>query len=368
MSVEEALAYPHELILDAMNWSVRVYKGQYRIRINLLANLLDFLLAEKRVKIKVERDADPTLLILGSLTSRSPVSLDNHISDYKKKLSELMEDFQSTQSNPAYSSFVDSLKEGVFLHILCKEIKGRTIFSKEDISKYMAILDYTERNLRAILSAIQIWSTRAPDVVPYSIIYEFTSFSDDVLREAATFLSYALSVDYTKSKHELLVSHYMLVRQIANKFGGVINRDNLADQVLEDLLKAAITLFLCGYLKTLRLPNDEKTHYIDKVLKLPSIEYSLKKNVDEVASISIPHVQFRIPFWVLLAIDSIFLVLHWYIEIFMPLDFSLLGITFPMVNVPVFLFVAGLISAFLVFRLYRLKDNLLKKFRRGVID
>jgi len=362
---EEELGYPHEIILSAWNRSLSVIKGNYRIRIRLLANLLNFVFKEKREKIKIERKEDPVLLILASLTSRSPTSLDDHISEYREKLNELMEDFQNTQSETAYSSFIDFLKEGILLHILCKEVRGSTVFPKKDISKFAEILDYRENNLRAVFSAIQIWGTQKDDVVPHSIGSECASFKDEALREAVIFLSYVLAVDYPKSKRELLVSHYMLVRQVVNEFKEVVTKENLADPVLESLFKVAITLFFCGYLRTLRLPNDEKMHYIDEILHLPSIEYSLKKTFDEVASISLPHIQFKVPLWVLLAIDSILLVLHWYNEVYLPLEISQLGIRFPMVSAPVFLFVAFLISVYMLFRLYKLKGNILKNFRRG---
>lgn len=368
MTAGEELAYPHELILSASNRSLGVIEGQYRTRTKLLANLLNFVLKKKREKIKIEGKEDPTLLILSSLTSRSPTSLDDHITKYRKILNELMEDFQNTQSETAYSSFIDSLKEGTFLHILCKEIGGSTVFHKEDISKFADAIGYGEDNLRAVFSAIQIWGKKSDDAVPHSIVFEFTSFKDEALREVAIFLSYDLAVDYPKSKRELLVSHYMLVRQIVSEFKTVVGQENLADQVLENLFKVAITLFFCGYLKTLRLPNDEKTHYIDEVLNLPSIEYSLKKIFDEVASMSLPHIQFKVPWWILLAIDSILLVLHWYHEVHLPFEFSQWGIKFPTIEVPVFLFVAILISVYMLFRLYRLKANILKNFRRGTIE
>jgi len=258
VSAGEELAYPHELILSASNISLGVIKGQYGTRTKLLANLLNFVLREKREKIKIEGKEDPTLSILASLTSRSPTSLDDHISEYRKKANELMEDFQNTQSETAYSSFIYFLKEGIFLHILCKEIRGSTVFLKEDISKFADILEYRENNLRAVFSAIQIWGTQKYDAVPHSIVFEFTSFRDEALREAVIFLSYVLAVDYPKSKRELLVSHYMLVRQVVNEFKKVISQEDLADPVLENLFKVAITLFFCGYLRTLRLPNDKK--------------------------------------------------------------------------------------------------------------
>jgi len=365
---EEELGYPHELILSASNRSIGVSKGQYRMRTKLLANLLNFVLKKKREDIKIESKEDPELLILANLTSRSSSSLGQNISEYREKLNALMEDFQTTQSETSYSSFIDFLKEGVFLHILCKEIKGSPLFLGEDISKFSKILDYRENNLKAVFSAIQIWGTQKYDIVPHSIVFEFSSFEDKALREAVIFLSYILAVDYLKSKRELLVTHYMLVKSVIDEFKEVVSQENLADQVLENLFKVAITLFLCGYLKALRLPNDEKTHYLESVIHLPSIEYSFKKAFDEVASISVPHIQFRVPFWILLAINSILLVLHWYNEIYLPLEFSQLGIKFTAPAVPVFLLFAFLISVFMVFRLYKLKSNIIKNFRRGTIE
>jgi hypothetical protein len=364
MTMEE-LGYPHELILSASNRSTSVIKGQYRMRIKLLANLFNFALKKKREDIKIESKEDPELLILASLTSGSFGSLGEKISEYREKLNVLVEDFQTTQSETSYFSFRDFLREGVFLHILCKEIGGSSLFLEEDISRFSKILDHRERDLEAIFSAIQIWGTRKADSVPDSVVSQFSSFEDGALKDSVIFLSYALAVDYPKSKHELLVVHYRLVKSVMDEFKEVVSQENLADQVLENLFKTAIILFLCGYLKTLRLPNDEKTHYLESVIDLPSIEHSLNKSFDEVAGMSIPHIQLRVPLWMLLATSSVLLILHWYYEIYLPWEFSPLGIKFSAPSVPVFLLIAFLISLFMVFRLYRLKDKIIKNFRRG---
>lgn len=366
MLTMEELGYPHELILSASNRSMAVSKGQYRMRIKLLANLLNFVLKKKREDVKIEKKDDPELLILASLTSRSSSSLRQNISEYREKLNALMEDFQTTQSEPSYSSFMDFLKEGIFLHILCKEIKGSPLFLEEDIHKFSSTLDNRENNLKAVFSAIQIWGTQKYDIVPQSIISEFISLEDKALKEAVMFLSYILAVDYPKSKRELLVTHYMLIKSVIDEFKEVVIQENLTDQVLENLFKVAITLYLCGYLKTLRLPDNEKAQYLEKIVNLPSIEYSFRKAFDEAANISVPHIQFRVPLWTLLAINSVLLVLHWYNEIYLPIEFSLFGIKFTGPNVPVLLFFAFLISVFMLFRLYKLKSNTIKNFRRGV--
>lgn len=156
---------------------------------------MNFVLKEKREKIKIESKEDPALLILASLTSRSPTSLDNRIFEYCKKLNELMEDYQKTQSETAYSSFIIFLKEGIILHILCKEISGKAVLSKKDISKFAEILDYGENHLKTVFSAIQIWDAKRDDAIPHSIGFEFTFFKDEALREPVIFLSYVLAVD-----------------------------------------------------------------------------------------------------------------------------------------------------------------------------
>jgi len=366
LSVEE-LGYPHELILSASNMTTNIINGTYRTRIKLFANLLNNVLDKKRENIEIDNKDDPELLILESLT-RSSNSLDQQLLEYKEKIEQLVEDFNETQSEPSYDSLTDFLKEGVFLHVLCKELKKRSLFLEKDFVKFSSILDYKENNLKAVFSAIQVWENKNYTNVPHSIIVEFHACNDITLQETMIFLSYVLAVDYPKNKRELLMSHFMLVRRIVEQFREVVSQENLADQVLESLLRTAIILSLCGYMTTLRLPKDEKTRYIDEVLQFPSIEYSIKKNYDEVASISIPHIQIKVPLWLFLALDSVLLLLHVFNEVYLPWEISQLGIKLEIPDVPIFLLFAFIISSYMAFRVYNLKSKILKKFRRGTIE
>lgn len=367
MLLAEELGYPHELILSASNRTTSVIDGGYRTRIKLLANLLNVVLNKKSESIRIENKDDPELSILESL-SQSSRSLEQHLSKYRERIEKAAEDFERTESEPSYTVLMDLLKEGIFLHILCKELNKGALFLERDLAKFTGILDCKDNELRAVFSAIQVWENRKYDSVPHSIIVEFNSCKDEALQKVMVYLSYVLAVEYPKNKRELLISHYMLVRRTVNQLREVVSQENLADQVLENLFRLAIILSFCGYLTTLRLPKDEKTRYIDEVIHLPSIEYSIKQSYDEVASTSVPHIQLRIPFWVFLVVDSVLLVLHAFIEIYLPWEIAQIGFKLEIPDVPVFLLSALIITVFISFQLYKLKSNLLKNFRRGAIE
>jgi hypothetical protein len=363
----EELGYPHELILLASNRTASVVKGEYRVRIKLLANILNVVLNRKPDKIKAESESDPELSILESL-GQSSRSLGKHLSAYKVKIDEALRDFEETESDPSYVVLADLLNEGIFLHILCKELRNTPLFLERDLSKYSGTFNNKDSGLQAVFSAVQIWESRKYDSVPQNIIAEFNSFKDDALLRAAMYLSYMLAVRTPKNKRELLISHYMLVRKIVGKLKEVVNQENLADQVLENLFRTAIILSLCGYLTALRLPKDEKTRYIDEIIHVPSIEYSIKQSYDEVASVSLPHTQSRVPLWAFLLLDSLLILLHFFVEVYLPWEISQIGFKLAIPDVPVFLVLALITTVFVLFRLYKLRSNLLRNFRRGAIE
>lgn len=368
MLAEEEPGYPHELILRAFAESMSVIQGHYRMRVKLLANLLRHILKEKRVDFKGQIEDDPFLRILAGLVEGVSSSIKEEITEYREKLNDSLEDFEKTQSAASYSEFTDLLREGVFLHILCKEIKNSPLFVKEDIAKFSKALDDRENKLRAVFSAIQISDNQTYDFVPHNLMFEFASFTEGALNEVAIFLSYNLAVKYPKSKGQLLVVHYVLVKNAVENFKGLNSRQDLGDQVFENLFHIAIVLVLCGYLETLRLPNEEKIQYLEKVIQLPSIEYSVKKIFDGVATIPIPRVQLRVPLWLLLAISSVLLVFHWYWDIYLPLEMSQLGLKLTVPNVPIFLTFAFVLSVIVLFRVYRLRSNIIKSLRRGEVE
>jgi hypothetical protein len=367
VTLAEELGYPHELILSASNRTASVVTGEYRVRIKLLANILNVVLDKKRDSIKAESKSDPELSILESL-GQSSRFLEKYLSMYKEKIDKALRDFEETESDPSYVVLTDLLKDGIFLHILCKELKNTPLFLGRDLTKYSGMFENKDSRLQAAFSAIQIWESGKYDSVPQNIIAEFNSLEDEALLRAAIYLSYMLAVKNPKNKRELLISHYMLVRKTVGQLREVVSQENLADQVLENLFRLAIILSLCGYLTTLRLPKDEKTRYIDEIIHLPSIEYSIRQSYDEVASVSLPHTQSKVPLWVFLVLDSVLILLHFFVEVYLPWEISRIGFKLAIPDVPLFLVLALITTVFVLFRLYKLRSNLLRNFRRGTIE
>lgn len=365
--LDEELGYPHELILSASNRIANVIRGRYRTRIKLLANLLGFILNKKSEKISVENEVDIGLLIFKNL-SQSPRSLEKHLLKYKEKIETARKDFEETESEPSYVVLTDLLKDGIFFHILCRELNHKVLFSEKDLAKFSSLFINKDSDLQAVFSAIKIYESGKYDSVPQNIIAELNSEQDVALQRLAIYLSYSLAVENPKNKRELLISHYMLVKRTITQFREIINKENLADKVLENLFSLAIILSLCGYLTALRLPKDEKTRYIDEVIKLPSVEHSIKKSYDEVASISIPHIQIKVPLWMFLVFDVFLMVLHFFVELYLPWEIAQIGFKLEIPDVPVFLVIALVVTVFISFRLYKLRDTLLKNFRRETIE
>ena len=279
-----------------------------------------------------------------------------------------MKDFEETESEPSYIVLKNLLKDGIFIHILCKELNKSALFLENVFTKFSTILDNKDNSLYAVFSAMNVWEKGKYDSVPQNIISEFNSLKDVPLQRLAIYLSYVLAVENPKNKRELLISHYMLVKRTVTKFKEVVSKENLADQVLENLFRLAIILSLCGYLTTLRLPKDEKTSYVDNVIQLPSVEHSIKQSYDEVANISVPKIQIKVPLWLFLVLDAFLLVLHFFVEVYLPWEIAQIGFKLEIPYVPVFLLLALIVTVFMSFRLYKLRDNLLKNFRRGTIE
>ena len=101
---------------------------------------------------------------------------------------------------------------------------------------------------------------------------------------------------------------------------------------------------------------------------MPSVEHSIKKSYDEVASISIPHIQIKVPLWMFLVFDVFLMVLHFFVELYLPWEIAQIGFKLEIPDVPVFLVIALVVTVFISFRLYKLRDTLLKNFRRETIE
>ena len=240
-------AIPTNYCLMASNYSLKVVNGKYRSGIKYLAVLLRSATEIKTVTEESNDESDSALRILRSLAQNHSLNLKNNISDFILELKSRKDNFENTQSQPAYLQFTESLKEGIFLHILCKEIKNVRLFGTSDLLEFSKSLDYKENDLRAIFTAIQIWNEEKYSLIPHSMLFEFSGFSDPALSEAALFLSHELAMNSPDNKRELLIAHYMLVRKAINNFKDLSGQENIVDETLQSLFKVAIVMAYCGY-------------------------------------------------------------------------------------------------------------------------
>ena len=202
--------------------------------------------------------------------------------------------------------------------------------------------------------------------VPHSMVFEFSGFSDPALLEAAVYLSHNLAMNSPINKRELLIAHYMLVRKTVTNFKDVTGQENIGEETLQGLFKAAIIMAYCGYHKSLRLPEQEKNVYIEENLALPAVEYSFREVYSKVSSVSIPKINIKIPIWSLVGLNAVLLILHWYHEYYVPLDVSQLGLQVTIPSVPAFLTIAFFVTIYVVFRIYRMENSIVKGLKRGL--
>jgi hypothetical protein len=363
---EGELGYPHELILYALARSETVISRSYRSRVKLLANLLRSLVGEKSLKVDVPKGADVEIRVLESLTKTSPFR--SAFEGYRDRFHQLIEQYSAGQSSPSLDALLEFVEDGVYLHILSKEVGKGELLSAEDMKKIIEILNKAEGRLAGIFSAIQLWESSFCDSVPNEVINALASPEKERLSEAAIFLSYTLATRCSRSKRELLVAHYQLVRKAVEDLSDTLNQENLSDEVFERLFRVAIVLFLCGYLKSIRLPQEEKVRYVDEIIKSPSVEQVFGEIFDSVAHVPIPKVESNVPLWILALADLILIILHWTVEIQRPFETSLFGISITIPAVPVFLLFAIIVLLILFWRLLYLKRNLIKSLRRGTLD
>ncbi|MCJ7761020.1 hypothetical protein MUP59_07785 [Candidatus Bathyarchaeota archaeon] len=360
---ERELGYPHEVILYALVRSETTIEQDYRTRVKLFANLLRIISRKNPAKVEVPEGADVTVRMLESLTT-SDVFRKTY-GDYLKKLQQLMEGYARNQSAPLWDSLREFVADGVFLHILARELGKDTLFSTEESGRILEVLDEADGVLGGLFGAVQLWESSSCDNVSSNIINSLSSSATEEFIEARMFLSYALAMRCPRSKPELLVGHYQLVRRAVGSLSNTINQDRLSDEVSERLFRVAVGLFLCGYLNSIRLPNEEGIRYVDEIIKDPSIEYIFGEVYDSVASVSIPKTVWTVPLWGLALTDVVLIILHWTVEIQRPYEISIGGFSMTIPAVPVFLLFVVVILLVLLWRLYDLKGSISKNLRRG---
>jgi uncharacterized membrane protein YcaP (DUF421 family) len=125
---------------------------------------------------------------------------------------------------------------------------------------------------------------------------------------------------------------------------------------------------LCGYLKSIRLPHEEKIRYVDEIIKTPSIEQVFAEVFDAAAGFPIPRTDAKIPIWMPAVAAVVLLILHATVELQRPFSTSPFGVSITIPAVPVFLLFAFAMLIILLLRLLYLKSDIIKRLRRGTMD
>jgi hypothetical protein len=363
--VDEELGYPHELILEALNQSTPTLNGQYRYRVKLLAAIVKQLLGNEKTDITYQNSSDPVVMLLESFVKKSHVK--DAIQNFSGEFGKAIEDYSQNPIDASYEKVLALLKEGLLLHIICKESFKIDLLLPEELANFSSVIDFKENETQAIVSAIRLWTAKKSGSVPYSMILEFTRLKDEDFQVAALFLSFELAEDNTEFKRELLYSHYLLVKKVVNDFRSIFGQQSLTDQVLENMFKTAIILFYCGYSNSLRLPQQEGIAYTADVLNRESFQKLFRKAFDEAGNLRVTQIHLKVELWELAFLDLILLLLHWFHEVYTPLQATPFGIQITIPEIPAFLVAAIIVTAILVSYLYRLEGSITNMLKRGKI-
>lgn len=363
--VDEELGYPHELILEALNQSTPTLNSQYHYRVKLLASIVKQILGNEKANIVIQNSSDPVLILLESFVRKS--HLRKAIQNFRQEFRKAVDDYSQNPIDASYDKTMGFLKEGLLLHIICKESFKTDLLQPEELANFSNAIDLKENESQAVVSAVRLWTAKKNKSIPYSMISEFTRLKDKEFQATALFLSFELAVDNTEFKRELLYTHYLLVKKVVNEFRGIFGQKSLTDQVLENLFKMAIILFYCGYYDSLRLPQQEGLAYTADVLNRESFQKAFKKAFDEAGSLRVTRIHLKIRLWIVAILDLALLILHWVHEIYTPLQSSPFGIQITIPEIPAFLVSAIAISIILISYLYRLEGSISVRLKRGKI-
>lgn len=355
----EDLGYPHELLFISSEKAKEVLRGRYRTRTKLFAAFFLSVLGQK-VELNVDTQ-DPYSSMILQLTKGSKIKARKIAKQVAKKLKEYVDQFEQLQTKAAFYDFRDYLENCIYLHVVSKAISRIQILPPRIIEQCIDNIK-PESDLKYFLVAIQLLENKeiARSVEINKIINTFLSTDKSPLLEAALFLSFLLAVNYPDFKSSLLITHYTILKNVTRKFEKLIERDGSPDDpVLQNLFMTSIVLFLCGYLRSLRLSHEEKINYMEQVMEHPFIEWEIRVNFDKVSRIKM------IPIWGLLISSIALILLHVFVEVYLPGSISMGPLSLTLPNVPVFLTITLIVLSFTTYKIIRLKDELLDCIRKG---
>ena len=355
---------PHDLILKALNQSEIALNGKYSAEVKVFASFLRDVLGEKQIKNDLTVENPSYFKLILGLRKTFRFNYQKDFSNFKQQTENKALEYEQRHSQATYNEFLEFLKQGIYYHILCQEEKGYTLFSSSQIDRFATLLGNEENETKISLSALKLFIENN-NVIPQSLLAEYTTLKDQNLLESAIFLSYVLSRNYPNFKRELLFIHYLLIQRATAGFTNVGTQTNISDDLLERLFRIAIILHYCGYSKSLRIPHEEKILYLKDFAQLTPIEQSFKTAYRKASSMNVPKTTLRFPAWALLVVNLFLIPLHWLVEVYLPLDVGQLGFQYTIPNVPLFLTIDFIITIILLLKFMKLEQAIVKILRRG---
>jgi hypothetical protein len=356
------LGYPHELLVLSSKKAEDVLRGRYRNRTKILAALFLSVQGHK-VDLKINVENELYLSALLSLAKRTKMKTRKIATELNKRIEEYIHQFEMTQSSSAFSELKNLLVECIYLHLVSKEILGISILSQKSIEHSIGYLEPTSE-LKFFLTSLQLAEKRETSPAQmHEIISAFISAKESPLIESALLLSFILAIKYSSSKSELLLTHYSILKTIAEVLGRLLEHQKLDDPALQQLFTTSVVLFLCGYTKSLRLSHEEKINYVEKVIAIPLVEREVERNFEKTSKIKVS--QLELPLWGVVLAIIILIFLHVFAEVYVPGSVSLGVVSFTLPPLPIFLTISFVLLLVVFYKILKFKHDLISRIRKG---
>ncbi len=355
------IGYLHEILDFSIKNTKKIKKEKYIKGVKFLSFLLEYVISGERKEIRFKEPKNNNYLkFLYSLIENK--NIERNKNSFVSELDQLIEQNNIISINEM--SDINFIINIIFSHILLKEIKNKKLLSSRNIDDLINKLDNNE--IKSLLKCIKwIYYNEVPNDTEISeAINSLVSIENIQFLILASYLSYNLALKFNSYKKDMFIVHYLSLKKLSKKFQIPVGDVKLDDSFLEELFRFSLVLYFCGYKKTLRISEEEKNNYLEKVITVPTLSSTFERVYNERASIEIFHL--KIPILFLLIISFIFIVVAQFYEFHTPTSFGLEPFEFQLpFSLPVFGLISIIIMFIVIIYIYKLKKNISMSLRRG---
>jgi hypothetical protein len=360
----EEVGYAHEIInlslkkaKDALN---RVYSKETKLLAFLVLKVTDKI--PKGYEIQIDKNEDTELKVLYYICTDLRF-LAGVYNDHRKKLKELFQQYLERETTPAFESFKESLEKAIVLHIISKELKEKNLIDKNFITQTLSAFSQDDE-LSGVLIALQKLDEKPlSELEVDDIIGKIHKTTNSTLLPISTYLTFKLAMKSKEHKNKLLLEHFFLLKNLAQNFNITSEWENVDDTSLKKLFTTSILLYFCGYDTTLRIPHSEKLNYLKNMMSLPPFILEFERAYQECTTSRLLR-GVPLQLWIISLINAISILLSLlHYEIYSPATLNFYVINFNLPRIPLFGIVSVLLSFYITMKLYKLKDQIIKKMR-----